>query len=212
VNRSHLYPSAKIQIDPIGACATILVERYQHEKIIPSKQTATMLYAGIVSNTINLRNKVTTKRDIQAASFLKKIAEIPDDFVKKMFTAKSDLNGVNLRNLIEIDYYERSFFDKIFSMSQIEAVGINSLVKDRVEEIREIIKSLTSKNGPDYQFINLIDILDGYNIIIAFSKETENLLTKVLNIKFEDGLAKTDYIIMRKEIIAKLKDYFDSKK
>lgn len=208
-HKSQTYTWAHVEIDLIGACATLIFERFLKENKVPTKNTAALLYAGIISNTINLKNKITSDRDIKAVKYLKELAEIPDDFVEKMFSAKSDTGGLKLKEMLKNDYYERDFFGKKFSMSQLELVGVNELVGSRFDELKTIIKDLTSKDKPDYQFLNLIDILDGYNVIVAFNQETEKLLNDSMGLNFENGVARVNHIIMRKEIIAKLKEYFE---
>lgn len=208
-HKSQTYTWANVEIDLIGACATLVFERFLKENKVPTKNTAVFLYAGIISNTINLKNKITSERDIKAAKYLKELAEIPDDFVEKMFSDKSDVSGPKLKEMLKNDYYERDFFNKVFSVSQLELVGVNDLVDNRFDEMKNIIKDLTSEDKPDYQFLNLIDILDGYNVIIAFNQETEKLLNDSMGLNFIDGVSRVDHIIMRKEIIAKLKEYFE---
>ena len=210
--RIHIYPNAKIQRVLIGACATLIAERLMAADLVITKENAILLYAGIISNTINLKNKITDERDIAAANYLKKIGQVPDNFIEKMFESKSDVSGYKLREELDYDYFERDFFGHIFAISQLEIVGASKLVEDRGEEIKDAIKNLSSASGPEFQFLNIIDILDGYNIIISFNNETEILLSKILNIEFVKSVSKIDHIIMRKEIIAKVKDYFEANK
>lgn len=206
--RVHIYPNAKVQRELIGACATLITERFIAEKMAPQKATAVMLYAGIISNTVNLKNKVTSTRDISASEYLKNLAQIPDDFVEKMFENKSDMSGFKLAEALRYDYYEGDFFGHIFAMSQLELVGASELVKNRQDEIKENIEMLSSKDKPKFQFLNIIDILDGYNIIMVFNDKTEALLSEILRIKFTNNISRLNHIIMRKEIIVKIKEHF----
>lgn len=208
VNQSHLYPWAKVQIELIGSCATLIVEKYRKAEISPNKTVATYLYGAIASNTINFKNKITTQRDIRAAEYLKKIAHIPDNFVEKMFLEKSDFSGDKLEQHIKHDYVENHIVDKYLTIFQIEIAHTDLLVRDRLDEICKIMNDVVADKKLDFYFINIIDVLEGYNYIISPDEKTKKLLEKILELKFQDSLAKTDYIIMRKEIVAKIKDHF----
>lgn len=93
VNDSSLYPWAKSQIELVGSCATLIVEKFQDEKTEPSHDSAYLLYGAIVSNTINFKNKITVTRDIEAADYLKTLIDIPDNFAEQMFRARTNIEG-----------------------------------------------------------------------------------------------------------------------
>ena len=61
-------------------------------------------------------------------------------------------------------------------------------------------------NLSSYIFINCIDILDGFNIILALDKETEIELNKVFGYNFENGIYKLNKVVQRKEITKALRE------
>ncbi|MFA6492876.1 MAG: DHH family phosphoesterase [Patescibacteria group bacterium] len=208
-NESHLYPWAKVQIELVGSCATLIVEKYKKTKIEPSKEIAVYLYGAIASNTINFKSNLTTKRDIVAANYLKKLTKIPDNFINQMFVFKSDLTGEKLFKQMTHDVLDHLEFNnkKIF-IFQIESANCKDLIENRINEINNFVfKSLKGKNI-DFVFTNIIDIVEGYNYIISMDEKTRKFLEDVLGLEFNNNVAKTDSIIMRKEIVAKIKDYF----
>ena len=89
----------KARIDFIGAVATIVFEEYEKEGMVSSitKDMATILIAGILDNTLNLKSKITTQRDIDVYNKLSKIADLPDDFAEKYF--------LECQKSIENDFY-----------------------------------------------------------------------------------------------------------
>lgn len=212
VHESYLFSQAKIQIELVGSCATLTTEKFLKAKIEPEIPTAFFLYGAICSNTINLKNKVTTSRDIQAAKYLKDLAKIPDDFIEQMFAYKSDLVGEKLIVQMKNDALDSfKIGDKKFDIFQIESIDCENLIRNRIVEIEEFISKDAKEKKVDYFFINLIDIYKYYTTIISPDKETKELLRNALSINFQDNVAKTDYIIMRKEIVAKIKDHFKLK-
>ena len=50
-------------------------------------------------------------------------------------------------------------------------------------------------------FINCLDIINGFNVIITAGENTNEILSKLLNITFENNTAKTTHLIQRKELV-----------
>lgn len=69
------FTDANIQIEYVGAAATLIAERYRNQKIAISRESAILLYYGIISNTVNLKAKVTTQRDIEMTKWLQEKCE-----------------------------------------------------------------------------------------------------------------------------------------
>ena len=63
--------NAKVQIELLGAAATLVAERFKNENIKISRESAILLYYGIISNSINLKAKTTKRKDIEIAQWLK---------------------------------------------------------------------------------------------------------------------------------------------
>lgn len=209
VNDAHLFPWAKVQVELVGSCATLIVEKFIEESIEPSMLSAYLLYGAIVSNTVNFKNQITLDRDIKAADYLKTLIDIPEDFVEKMFRAKTDIEGGNLKLFLESDYLEREVLGKCIVVFQPEIVETEHLIENRSDEVKSLINAIVKDKNLDYYLINIIDTLEGYNHILVFDSSSQKLLENILNIKFENGIAKINHILMRKEIMGKIKDYLE---
>ena len=82
----------KIQIELIGAAATLVAERFKNDNIDISKEAAILLYNGIISNTMNLKISMTTQKDKEMAHWLKqKYSEITLEKTKEIFIKKSEI-------------------------------------------------------------------------------------------------------------------------
>lgn len=99
-NDATLFPNAKINIDFVGACATLVAEKFKEQKIIPSFQSSVLLYSAIVSNTLNFKASNATLRDKAIADWLDESNKLPESFSREMFLAKSDLSGDKLQERI----------------------------------------------------------------------------------------------------------------
>ena len=94
----------KAQIEFIGSVATIMVELYEKENLIGeiSKDLAILLISAILDNTLNLKAKITTQRDIVAYKKLEKMINdetYPEKYFKE---CQLEINN-NLKMSIEND-------------------------------------------------------------------------------------------------------------
>ncbi|MBQ9181556.1 MAG: DHH family phosphoesterase [Bacilli bacterium] len=199
------FPShIKVQIDIIGAAATIVTERFIKENIDISKEAAILLYYGIISNSINLKSSVTDTRDINACKWLEsKYSEITKSKIKEIFIKKSQIEDSNLRKVMEIEH-TINLLGKNINIGVLEIANVEEFIKSRTKQIDSILNEVKNNYNTDIIFINCIDILNGYNIILCNDKNTEKFLNEFFKFNVQNGIYKTDKIILRKELIRKL--------
>ncbi|MEK7067574.1 MAG: DHH family phosphoesterase, partial [Patescibacteria group bacterium] len=137
VHEAHEFTNATVQIELVGAACTLIAEKFMQQNITISKESAILLYSAIISNTLNFKGTVTTDRDKQAARWLNQTAQLPANFWKELFIAKSDLSGTKLAERIESDFAQFTMGDKKVGIAQIEMIGAQKLVMERSAEILE---------------------------------------------------------------------------
>lgn len=200
--------NAKLNIEKVGSCATLISEEFRKEGIEPSRNTAIYLYSAIISNTINFKNLVTTQRDIDAANWLKSISQISDDYVGRMFEYKSKIrNAKDLIFLIEQDFATKSTRGKNVGIAQIEIVNLEEVINLYRKDIEKSIERIRKEEKDDYILFSGIDIMKGFNIFITFDSKSEELFSRILEIPKIEGGYRTDEIIMRKQIRPKIEKY-----
>lgn len=209
INMSERFPHAKIQIELVGAAATLIAEKYKEKNIEFSKESATLIYGAIISNTLNFQAKVTTERDKKIASWLKKEYKFSDDFSHKMFLSKSDLSGDKLARTLNGDFANfksHDFNGHKIGIAQIEMIGGLKLAQTRKNEIIAEMNKISKELNLDIIFLTIIDLEENQNIIISPNKYIDELLEKILDIKFKNRIAVRSGFIMRKEIVPLLKE------
>jgi len=206
INEADKFPNAKVQIELVGAAATLVAEKFIENNIEISKESATLVLGAIISNTLNFKSSVTTERDIKVSSYLNKIVMLPDDFWKDLFMAKSDLSGDNLEKRIYGDFAWFTIGDKNIGIAQVEMIGARKLVADREGEILHILDNLKKENNLDYIFQTTIDLEECKNFIVTDDNEFKKILEKILGVKFIGNVAERLFLIMRKQIVPLLKD------
>lgn len=205
-NDSSSFGKAKIQIEFVGAAATLIAEKFYKKNIDISTPAATLLYGAIVSNTLNFRAKVTTDRDRLMAQWLNSKLGFTKEFVEGMFRAKSDVSGEKLSQRIDADFAWFQLEDQKIGIAQMEIIDVKRLINTRKQEILTILQELKTKDHLDKIFISFIDLGEGFNAFITDEPGMQSLLSDTLNIKFEEDIALRSNFIMRKEIVPLLKE------
>lgn len=192
-NVKDIFPNAEIQIEKVGACATLITEKF--DKI--SRESAILLYGAIASNTLGFKGAVTTKRDRDAFSWLEKQTDIPSDLIERMFHFKSQFNNNTLEEAIRNDLKET----QEGAIAQIEVIDVEAILEKRKDMILNLLDKIKEEQGFKYIFLSAIDLEKGRNYLITRDKESKKLLKKVFNISFERDVYKADFLKMRKEIM-----------
>ncbi len=203
-------PALKKQIEPIGAAATLVAERFKNENIDISRESAILLYYGIISNTMNLKIKLTSQRDIEMANWLKsKAPEITDEITTEIFVKKSQI-GENLRAEMEVEFKDQ-FMTIPWSIGQLEVANLEDFLGKYENDIRKILDTVSIENNVEYISVNCMDIINGYSIIIARDEKTAKVISDAVGYKFKDLKAKIGELVSRKEIVKVVREIYKKK-
>ncbi len=206
VSEVDAFPNAKAHIELVGAAATLVAEKFMHNAIDISKESAALLYGGIISNTLNLKGSVATDRDKKAAIWLNQVAKLPENFWMELFMAKSDLAGKKLAERIESDFAWFALGGKKVGIAEIEMIGAKKLLDERGNEIVQALEKIKKEIRLDVIFQNTIELEDMKTFVVAYDPETQRLLEKVLDVQFVGIVAERPDAIMRKQIVPLLKE------
>ncbi|MEI6144354.1 MAG: DHH family phosphoesterase [Candidatus Berkelbacteria bacterium] len=203
------FPNAKIQLEMVGSCATLITEKFMTANIIPSEKSAIILYAAIVSNTINFKNKVTTDRDKTAAKWLVDLYGISDEIIHEMFAFKSNVTQT-IQQIFQSQVGCHVFAGKKVSTFQLEIIGVKEFIEKNLSEIKKQLSLIATQEGYIYTLFTCVDLEEGSNTFVVADDRSAEIVGAALEVKFENGVAHYPQIIMRKEILPKLKAYLES--
>lgn len=206
INQADKFPNADVQIELVGAAATLIAEKFMKNSLKISKESAILLYGAIISNTLNFKGTLTTERDKVAAVWLNRTAGLPENFWKEMFMAKSDLAGTKLKERVRGDLIWFEGGGKKVGIAQIEMIGAQKLAETRSDEIARELNKVKNELVLDFIFQNLIELDECKNFFITDDTVTKKLLEKVLEITFIGSVAQKPELIMRKQIIPLIKE------
>ena len=194
------FPNAEIQIELVGACATLIFEKLKKVKYPLNKKMCNLIYTAIYSNTLNLKSSNTTTRDLKAIKFLKNSGKVMQGIEMDMFLFKK---GFMLRHLKEAIEEELKFGYKLgkikLGISQLEIYGAEELI-DKRHEILEILRNLKEEKKLNSIFLNVPDIKNSVNYFILEDSHLKKTLAKKLKIKFIEENLGTGKLILRKQI------------
>ncbi len=145
---------------PLGCTATIIYQMYQENQITPSRETAGLLCAAIISDTLLFQSPTCTPMDEATARTLAQIAGINiDEFAKEMFKAGSNLANKSVSEICFQDFKEFHVTELTFGVGQI-----NSMSSEELQEIREKVcpelPDVLKESGLDMVFFMLTNIVD----------------------------------------------------
>ena len=200
------FKNAVIDIEQIGAVCTMIAEKYKKENISISRDSAILLYYGIISNTVNLNSKVTTSRDIEMCKWLKEqCTEIDDDIIAKIFEKKSKFDINDLRRMMEVEEKFVLGNDELI-IGQLEITDAKKFLRRYKSNIDGILNEVKNQYGISLIFLNIIDILNGYHIIYSPYSNTIDFLEKKYQFQFNGDYFIENRIVLRKEIKQYLRD------
>jgi len=190
----------KSRIEFIGSVATIIVEDYEKENLLPSmsKEIAILLMSAILDNTLNFKAKVTNERDLVAYRKLSKIVGNIDNYEEKYFLECQKNIETNLVNSLEND-------TKIEKICEILPQAFSQLTlwnKKFIFENIDIIYKTLNRISKEWM-LNLISLEDRKSYIIANNECVKKKLERLFNNTFTNDILQLDNVWLRKEIIKK---------
>lgn len=183
-------------IEMVGACATLIWEEYKKRGFAKeiSKLSARLIVTAIISNTLNFKASVTTKRDVKAYKGLKKIAKLPKDWIKVYFSDQDKETHFNIKSALINDTKN---LEPI--IGQLELWDSKIIVLKYQKEIEEALLSFGRLNW----FLTAPSISEGKNYLYTKNPKMKDLLRKTINAKFDGDIGTTDKLWLRKEIFQK---------
>ncbi|MDD2935128.1 MAG: manganese-dependent inorganic pyrophosphatase [Candidatus Pacebacteria bacterium] len=195
-----------IYIEPLGSSCSIIAKKYlglgDLSDVKLSKINASLLIAGIISDTLFFRSPTTTQTDKDLVEKLNEIAEIEDleKFSLEMFNAKSDLGDMPIEEIIKLDYKIFEFAGNKYGIGVMETTnkdyGLN-----RKDEITEKLKEIKTKDGLKAVFFSIVDILNEASYTLTSGNEEAELFTKIFGAVEKEGSLFVDKLVSTKKQI-----------
>lgn len=207
---ADLFERAAVQVEAVGAAATLIAERFVAAKIAPSRQSGTLLQAAIYSNTQALRGSVTTARDQAAAAWLADRWPLHDGdsptppgpqtlansgFLQGQFAAR----GAEIREDLEaaLQREMKTFAHPAgeFMISQLELPGAFELFEQVAGHLRAFDRRT---------MVNLVDPVRAESAVVAVDSSFAAWLSDQVGLEFAGSVAISPRAMLRKQIVARI--------
>ena len=191
------------EIEEIGAAATLVADRFRQNHIPISRNSAILLYYGIMSNSFALKSSNTSQRDIEVAKWLEEqCKEISKEKIEEIFRAKSVFKS-SLKNEVEAEI-PLVCGDIRMTVGQLEIVDAEKFIADNKKELMEVCNYLIDRFKYDCLIINIIDTIGGYSILFSPNENTDKFIRDKFGYEIKNNICKNSKLVQRKEIIKSL--------
>ena len=189
-----------MDIRPWGSAATILADRFEKMGKVPTKSTACVLLAGILSDTLVFESPTTTAFDRPFADKLAKIAGIEDveAFGWAMLEAKSDLAEVSTYDVLKGDFKHYEIHGKKVGYGVAETLKPEQLIERHDEFLKEM-EGEKAKQGLDYIFFAIVDTKSKHSHLVIYSDAEAELAATAYGEVAKDGWMELPGLISRKK-------------
>lgn len=184
---------------PVGCTATIVTQMYQEAGAkIPTK-IAGLLCSAIISDTLLFRSPTCTAVDEKIAENLAKIAGINlEEMAKAMFNAGSSMKGKSAEEICFQDFKQFTVNNTVFGVGQI-----NSMSKDELEEIKEILEphleEVKEKNQLNMVYFMLTDILGESTELLCCGNHAKEYIISAFDLREDSDKIVLEGVVSRKK-------------
>ena len=184
---------------PLGSTSTIVYLMYHENGVEIDPQTAGLLLAAILSDTLMYRSPTCTPADRAAGEALAAIAGVDaEKFAMEMFRAGSDMSAKTPQQIIQQD------FKKFTADGQTIGIGqINSMSEEELAEVREKIlpeiEEVRRAEGLDMVFVLLTNILKEESEVVFAGKAAGSIIENGFSVGSRNGCALLAGVVSRKK-------------
>jgi manganese-dependent inorganic pyrophosphatase len=198
------------RVEPVGSTSTLVYKMMKERGDIISEKDAGLLLAGVISDTLNLNSPTTTTEDIDSYYELSKVSKTdPNVLAEKMFEAKSDLSGKNIKDIVLGDLKEYEFGGKKIVISVAETTSLSYFEKNE-KEIINALEEVKAEKKYDAFFFGAVDIIKKNTLFFPASLDESEVIKDVFQGEKKDSFFILKNISSRKlEIAPPLSDYYE---
>lgn len=189
----------KADIELIGASCTQIFERWERDNKLSrmNPETARLLAAGILDNTLNLKAVITTKRDIHAYKTLRRIGKLAEDFAAQYFHECQQAIDQDFETALRNDTKTVEYAPQLpLVLGQLTVWDAKEYTTSKLAIIEEVLSAIG-----DEWVLNLISIEEGKSYLVSNNPSAQKKLETLLGVTFKSGVAETDRLWLRKELI-----------
>jgi manganese-dependent inorganic pyrophosphatase len=157
---------------PLGSTCSVVATLYRQADIVPGPKIASLMLAGLLSDTVLLKSPTTTDTDRQLLTWLEQCSGLDAaDFGRQMFRAGSALAAYeDVESLLTADFKEYDVDDRRFGIGQVEVVTFQEF-DDRRAEIATGLEALADRRKLALAGLLVTDIVQQNSQLIVYGEK-----------------------------------------
>jgi len=155
-------------VQPVGCTGTVLKELYDNAGVAVDAKVAGLMLAAILSDTVNFKSPTCTDADKKAVAELKEIAGVTDteELFMAMLKAKSSVDGVPARELLNRDYKDFDMNGNKVGCGQLELAALDQVAAIR-DDLLGAMKEQKAEGGHHTILLMLTDVMkEGTDLVV----------------------------------------------
>lgn len=186
----------------VGSTNTIIYQLFKENRIEIPKIIASIMLAGIVSDTLALTSPTTTDKDRETVFRLEELSGLNyKEFAKEMFNSSINFDKKSEYDLITIDMKTFQNNERMFKVSQIITMNIEKIL-ERKDKLIEELNKFKDDSHSDFVVLMVTDILsNGSYIFYNDAYLTYSVLQKAFNKDVYQGMYLDKVVSRKKQII-----------
>ena len=185
---------------PVGCTATIITQMYDENDVEIPPQTAGLLLAAILSDTLVFRSPTCTAVDVNAANRLAGIAGVDiDEFANEMFEAGEKLDGKTAEEVFLQDFKVFMCGDIRFGVAQGSYMTRKNLLAAE-KLLRPYLEEARNKQNVEDIYMLLTDVPKEESVVISDGRYAAEVLADGFDTHpAEDGSWTLPGVVSRKK-------------
>ena len=187
-----------VRNEPVGATCTIVASMFQERGVMPNKNLAGLLAAGIVSDTIFFKSPTATSRDRVMAERMAAIAgESLDELGRDIFTP-SATHDTDAKKMLLSDFKHFVIAGHRLGIGQINCIDSGELLKRR-DEFLAAMEQVKTEREFDILLLMLTDVLKEGTVLLSVGDL--DTVEEAFNAKIKDNTVFLPGVLSRKKQI-----------
>jgi len=187
------------RIESIGCTGSVIYKILREKNIKIDKASAVLMIACIISDTLNFNSPTTTSEDKKILKELNKIAKLNlKEFVSELFTAKSNLKGISVKDIVTKDYKKFEMGNYNVGIGVWETTDVENINIQKNKIIKELIEK-KKKEKLDYLFFAVVDIIKNNSYLYIIGEEENVLAEKIFKGEVKDEIMFLRGVVSRKK-------------
>jgi manganese-dependent inorganic pyrophosphatase len=156
-------------VKPVGCTGTVLKQLYDIAGVAVDAKVAGLMLSAILSDTVNFKSPTCTDEDKKAVAELKEIAGVTDtdELFMEMLKAKSSVDGVPAKDLLNRDYKDFDMNGNKVGCGQLELATLDQ-VADIRDDLLNAMKEQKAAGGHHTILLMLTDVVkEGTDLVVV---------------------------------------------